>query len=166
MGIERVVCDFTKSCLSWRSVDDIVMGGLSRSDMRVDQSGRAIFSGVVSLERNGGFASVRSVPDHHDYADCNCFTLRVCGDGRRYSLRVRNDERFDGLVYSSEFGTIEGQWMEIKLPFSGFSPLFRGLVVAGAPPMDPGNVAQIGVLISSKQEGPFCLQIDWIKAMG
>ena len=166
MVIERDVCDFRQGCLNWRNVDDVVMGGLSRSNMEVDEAGRACFTGVVSLERNGGFASVRSVPEVHDFRDCDRFRLRVMGDGRKYSFRVRNDERFDGVVYSSGFDTVAGEWMEIDLPFSGFRPLFRGDVVHGAPPMDPGNVAQIGLLISSKQEGAFRLQIDWIKAAG
>jgi len=166
MGIERVVCDFRKSCLAWSNVDDVVMGGLSRSAMQVDQFGQATFSGVVSLERNGGFASVRSMPCDHDFTDCDRFRLKVKGDGRLYSFRVRNDDRFDGVVYASEFETVAGEWMESELPFSGFRPLFRGKVVTGAPPMDPGNVARIGVLISSGQEGPFCLQIEWIKAVG
>jgi len=166
MGIERIICDFNRSCLTWRNVDDVVMGGLSRSSMQVDHDGPATFRGVLSLERNGGFASVRSVPDEKNYADCDRFRLRVKGDGRRYSFRVRNDDRFDGVVYASDFGTIAGEWMDVELPFSGFRPLFRGKVVPGAPPMDPGNVAQLGVLISSKQEGAFCLQIEWIKASG
>ena len=165
MDIERVVCDFRNSCLVWRNVDDVVMGGLSHSAMQLGEAG-GTFSGVLSLERNGGFASVRAVPHEHDFRDCDRFRLRVNGDGRRYSFRVRNDDRFDGVVYASEFGTVAGEWMEIDLLFAGFRPLFRGKVVPGAPPMDPGNVAQLGVLISSKQEGPFCLQIEWIKASG
>jgi NADH dehydrogenase [ubiquinone] 1 alpha subcomplex assembly factor 1 len=166
MAGEYDVCDFRKSCLAWRNVDDVVMGGMSASSMRIGEDGVASFSGELSLERNGGFASVRSVPEHRDFTGCNRFRIRVLGDGRRYSFRVRNDDRFDGVVYASDFDTAVGAWLEIDLPFSSFRPLFRGLVVPGAPPFDPGNVAQVGFLVAMKQEGSFRLQVAWIRAVG
>lgn len=46
----------------WDAIDDRVMGGLSSSRLRHDPAGHAVFEGKVSLERNGGFASIRSMP--------------------------------------------------------------------------------------------------------
>lgn len=43
----------------WRIVNDGVMGGLSSSRVSVNDD-KIIFSGNVSLENNGGFASLRS----------------------------------------------------------------------------------------------------------
>lgn len=162
MSDVSIICDFRERCLEWRNVDDVVMGGVSHSALQSDSGKSAIFSGVLSLDRNGGFASVRTTLDRHDFSAFDRFRIRVLGDGKRYSFRVRNDARFDGVVYACDFSTVEGQWMEIDLPFSAFRPLFRGAIVSGAPPIDPGNIVQIGFLISSKQEGPFSLQIDWI----
>lgn len=56
--------DFTdpSAANAWHAIDDRVMGGISRSTMRHDPAGHAVFEGTVSLERNGGFASVRSSP--------------------------------------------------------------------------------------------------------
>jgi len=56
--------DFTDPAAvnDWAAIDDRVMGGISRSGMRHDPAGHAVFEGTVSLERNGGFASVRSSP--------------------------------------------------------------------------------------------------------
>ena len=45
---------------AWEVVNDDVMGGVSTSQFQLLTNGGAIFSGVVSLENNGGFASVRS----------------------------------------------------------------------------------------------------------
>jgi len=165
MDEERAICDFRTSCPEWRNVDDVVMGGVSRSSLSIRKDGHAEFSGVVSLERNGGFASVRTALGLQDFASFDRFRIRVKGDGRRYSFRVRNDDRFDGVVYASDFDTTAGAWREIDLPFLSFRPLFRGVAVPGAPPMDPGKVAQVGFLISLKQDGPFSLQVDWIKAV-
>jgi hypothetical protein len=44
----------------WRPIDDLVMGGVSRSSLTITQSGIARCSGSVSLERGGGFASTRT----------------------------------------------------------------------------------------------------------
>lgn len=46
----------------WTSVNDVVMGGVSRSEVTQAQPGIARFSGIVSLENSGGFASVRTLP--------------------------------------------------------------------------------------------------------
>lgn len=44
----------------WQAINDGVMGGVSVSRLRFDSTGYAVFEGVVSLENNGGFASVRA----------------------------------------------------------------------------------------------------------
>lgn len=55
--------DFTdpSAANAWHAIDDRVMGGISRSTLRHHPAGHALFEGTVSLERNGGFASVRSL---------------------------------------------------------------------------------------------------------
>ena len=47
---------------AWTPIDDRVMGGISKSRLRHDPAGHVVFEGNMSLERNGGFASVRSSP--------------------------------------------------------------------------------------------------------
>jgi len=60
----KLLFDFAdpRAVEAWHAIDDRVMGGQSRSCLRHDPSGHAVFEGVVSLERYGGFASVRSGP--------------------------------------------------------------------------------------------------------
>tara|TARA_B110000196_G_scaffold262804_1_gene234824 strand:- start:34 stop:516 length:483 start_codon:yes stop_codon:yes gene_type:complete len=60
---DKIVFDFTTATNSsaWQIVNDDVMGGVSTSRFQILTNG-AVFSGVVSLENNGGFASVRSLP--------------------------------------------------------------------------------------------------------
>ena len=41
---------------TWQIVNDDVMGGLSTSRFQILTNGGAVFTGVVSLETNGGFA--------------------------------------------------------------------------------------------------------------
>ena len=44
-----------------------------------------------------------------------------------------------------------------------FVPTFRGRVLSGAPPLDAAKVTSVGFLISDKQDGPFQLEVAWIK---
>ncbi|UWX58781.1 CIA30 family protein [Chlorobaculum sp. MV4-Y] len=159
-----LVCDFKTTCLHWMNVDDVVMGGVSDSAMQLTPDGIAVFAGNLSLENSGGFASVRTVLAQRNYADFDGFRIRVKGDGKRYSFRARNDDRFDGIVYKYDFETVPDKWMEIDLPFAGFIPSFRGRTLADVPPLDSAHIVQIGLLISARQEGAFRLEVDWVEA--
>lgn len=158
--LERLV-DFTTGAEPWPSIDDVVMGGVSGSEM-VIEDGIAVFRGELSLDRGGGFCSVRSRPGIHDLTEYSALVIRVRGDGNRYRLRLRTTAAFDGVSYESAFTTRAGTWEEIELPLAGFRPVFRGREVPGAPRLDPGAVATIGLLISDRQAGPFRLEMAWI----
>lgn len=148
----------------WSIVNDGVMGGLSRGDLEQTDQGTVLFSGHLSLENNGGFASTRALLGPQDLSDYEGVLVRVRGDGRTYQLRLRTSDSFDGLAYRSEFDTEEGVWKEIRLPFSTFQPSFRGYVPRGAGPLDTRQIRQLGFLIGDKKEGPFRLEIAWVKA--
>jgi hypothetical protein len=163
---DRVLYDFQAASGSaeWQVVNDEVMGGTSRSQFTV-ANGVAVFSGVVSLENNGGFASVRSVPTRRDLTGCDAFQLRVRGDGRRYKFTARTAGSFDAPLYQAVFATKAGEWEEHRLSMPEFVPTFRGRVLYGEPPLELANVISVGFLISEKQAGPFRIEIAWIRAV-
>lgn len=148
----------------WQIVNDDVMGGVSTSRFQVLTNGVAVFSGVVSLENNGGFASVRSSPVRQDLSGTDAFVLRVRGDGRRYKFTVRTETGFNAPNYQADFTTKPGEWVEHRLPFKDFVPTFRGRVLTEMPPLNPSKIASLGILISDQQEGSFKLEVAWIKA--
>jgi NADH dehydrogenase [ubiquinone] 1 alpha subcomplex assembly factor 1 len=161
---EKVLFDFANTnAPAWQVVNDDVMGGVSTSRFSVT-NGVAVFRGEVSLENNGGFASVRSPAARHDLAGCDAFVVRARGDGRKYKLTVRTERGFDAPIYQCAFTTKRGVWEEHRLAFKDFVPTFRGRVLSGQPPLDPAKVTSVGFLISDKQVGPFQLEVAWIKA--
>ncbi|MBM3421936.1 MAG: CIA30 family protein [Chlorobi bacterium] len=165
MSTEKLICDFTTPhCLDWYSVDDVVMGGASGSRFYRNADSTATFEGFLTTENSGGFASVRTFLPDRDYSGFTGIELSVRGDGKRYSFRIRNDDRFDGIVYKHDFDTVRGEWIQVLLPFSQFKAAFRGRTVEGTHPLDASNIVQIGILVSKKQIGGFSLDIDWIKA--
>jgi monofunctional biosynthetic peptidoglycan transglycosylase len=163
---ERILFDFQASTNSsaWQIVNDDVMGGVSTSRFQILTNGGAVFSGVVSLENNGGFASVRSSPVRHDLTGCGCFVIRLRGDGRRYKFTARTETGFDAPLYQCAFETKRGEWEEHRLAFKDFVPTFRGRTLTGVPPLNPANVTSVGFLISDQQAGPFRLEIVSIRA--
>ncbi len=160
------IADFTSPTAAgtWQIVNDGVMGGVSRSELRIGE-GWATFAGTVSPDNNGGFASMRARLDAVETAHARAIAIRVRGDGKRYQLRVRTSERWDGVAYKHGFTAAPGQWSELELPVAGFQPTFRGRAVPGAPALDPARIRQIGVLIADKQFGPFQLEVEWIRAI-
>ncbi len=120
-----------------------------------------VFSGTLSLENNGGFASVRRLV-RSGLESATGVRLRLRGDGRRYQFRLRQDGGFDGVAWRAEFPT-DGEWQTLELRFADFEPVFRGYAVPGAGPVVPAAVRQIGFLIADKQPGPFRLQIRAIE---
>ena len=144
---------------AWAPIDDGVMGGLSRSRFRVDDDGCARFEGVLSLENQGGFASVRhqlrqSIPDHSRQ-----IRLRALGDGHVYKLALRTDEAFDGISYQADFLPASHQWMDIDLVLAQFAPTFRGRPATAAALTSFGQIRQIGLMIANRQAGTFCLTL-------
>jgi hypothetical protein len=146
----------------WRPVDDVVMGGVSRSAFEQAGPGIARFRGIVSLENFGGFASVRTSPRHWDTAGATAFLLRVRGDGKTYKFTVRTGDGFDGIQYQQRFTGTAGTWSDLRLPVHDFVATFRGRKVPFASSLDPARVRAIGLMISDKQAGPFELQVDRI----
>lgn len=146
----------------WRPVDDVVMGGVSRSTFEQAEAGVARFRGNVSLENSGGFASVRTPPREWGTAGAEAFVLRVRGDGKTYKFTLRTGDDFDGIQHQQRFTTTAGAWSDVRLPVSDFVATFRGRKVPFAPSLDPAKVRAIGLMISDRQAGPFELLVDRI----
>ena len=144
-------------------VGDVVMGGVSSGNL-IQEDGCAVFSGKVSLENFGGFASIRSFPGRYDLGEFEGLELEVRGDGKKYKLNLTTDLRFDSVVYQARFASQAGRWSQVKIPFSDFIPTFRGDPVSGEPPLDPSRIATFGLLISDRQEGEFRMEIKKIAA--
>lgn len=156
-----LIVDFGADATPWPNVDDAVMGGVSSSRMRMEAD-TAVFEGTLSLENNGGFASVRSNDLEPDLTGYKGIRVRVKGDGNAYQFRIRTG--FDRANYQHSFDTTKDEWTEVDLPLSAFDAAFRGQALPDHPPIDPAKITSMGFLIADKQEGQFRLEIDWVRA--
>ncbi|HUU82820.1 MAG TPA: CIA30 family protein [Phycisphaerae bacterium] len=163
----RIVGDFQDAAASedWFAVNDTVMGGFSQGTFRITDDGMLMFYGSVSLDNNGGFASIRSRGPALDLSAYDSLVVRLRGDGREYSCSVRTDYPIMAGAYYFDVPTRAGQWQEIHLPLRSFQARSFGRPLTAAPPLNARDIRGIGFIIADKQEGPFKLEIDWVKAV-
>lgn len=126
MTNDHIIFDFENNndAKGWSVVDDVVMGGRSSGNFKVNDNGYGLFYGDVSLENNGGFSSVRYYCQPVDANDYKAFKVVVKGDGKNYQFRVKSD-RYQRYSYKHEF-TTNGEWQEFIIPFEQLEPTFRG----------------------------------------
>lgn len=153
--------DFATAATSgqWYIVNDGVMGGVSRSQGEIDNA-VLTFSGVVSLENNGGFASIRSQAVDWQTGTATRLLLRVRGDGKLYRFQLY--ESVNGIAYEAFFQTVAGEWIDVTIALSDFQPTFRGRVI-DRPPLNPASLSAVGIMLQDKQSGTFQIEIDSVR---
>ncbi|MEM5532074.1 CIA30 family protein [Pseudoalteromonas arctica] len=145
----------------WYVVNDSVMGGVSNSQVTQTQE-NLLFTGNVSLDNNGGFASIRTELNTQSQ-NTKAITLRVKGDGQTYQLRLRTTNYLDGAAYTHSFKTVKNEWVDINFAPSDFTLTYRGRVLEQQPIIDFDDIKQLGFMIAGKQEGRFKLEVGKIE---
>lgn len=147
---------------SWMIVNDDVMGGRS-SAKAINQNRTVLFSGNLSLENNGGFASYRSPWAEMDLSQFEGIEIRVRGDGRTYGFSLNSDQRWWRPNHKFTFSSSSGQWLTIKMPLTEFDLIQVGeRVRRGSLPMEFKNIIRMGFILSDKQPGAFEMEIDYV----
>ena len=82
--------DFTgaDAAKEWQNINDGVMGGVSEGKFKITDKKTLEFYGKLSLENNGGFASVRTKAKKLGLEKGDTLVAKVQGDGREYSLNL------------------------------------------------------------------------------
>lgn len=150
---------------AWQSVNDGVMGGVSDGRFRITPRQTLEFYGTLSLENNGGFASVRSRPRALGLQTGDTLVARVRGDGREYQLNLYTPRRGTAFSYRAPVKTSAGEWVEVATPLDRFEATSFGEVLRRAGPVDPRNVTSIGFLLADKRPGSFLLEVEWISVV-
>jgi uncharacterized protein YbjT (DUF2867 family) len=159
----------------WGILDDVVMGGVSASNITLgDRS--ALFYGNVSTANSGGFASVRSrnFEPAIDLSAYEGIELRVRGDGKRYKFMLRDSTRWDGIAFCASFDTVANNWINVRIPFDQLAPIFRAKTVKDAEPIATDQICAFQLMLSKFEydgalnprfeAGSFRLEIEYIKA--
>ena len=146
--------------LSWRIVNDTVMGGRSSSKWKLKSKKNAQFEGYLSLENNGGFASVRAEVKANNLKNTKGISLMVKGDGRKYQFRIQSkNPRARRANYTCEFQTKKNIVQNFYLPYEEFYPTWRGRELSDIPKLKGSDIYGVGFLLGDKVQGDFRLEI-------
>ena len=157
----------------WGSLDDVVMGGVSQSLVEIDDSG-LVFTGNVSTQNSGGFASIRTknFSPGLNLSGFQGISLRVKGDGQRYKFFLRDSDGWDTVAYAISFDTLSDGWSTINLPFDQMRPVLRAKTLPSAVPLKLNQISSLqfmlskfeydGTLNPSFQAGKFNLVVSTI----
>ncbi|MGB7379327.1 MAG: CIA30 family protein [Rivularia sp. (in: cyanobacteria)] len=178
---EKILFDFNNPSVDvknlWGAVDDVVMGGVSQSNIKLS-SGTALFSGNVSTENSGGFASVRTknFDPSFNLSGYEGVEILVKGDGKRYKCILRTETNWDGVGYCYSFDTEADTWINVKVPFAELIPVFRAKTVNDAPRIESNKICSFQLMLSKFEydgglnpnfsAGAFSLEVETIKAYG
>ena len=156
--------DSPESISIWRSVNDGVMGGLSTGGFTRSDRDTLLFSGVLSLENRGGFASIRTKPRAMNLGGANGIVIKARGDGRTYHVNLRTPDNRVASSYRADLPTIKGEFVEVMIPFSDFKLQAFGKFVPDSKAIDPAAIHSVGFSIADEQAGPFEIEIEPVKA--
>ena len=157
-----LIFDFTEDDVheKWIVVNDNVMGGRSKGGFAFIKN-KLVFSGSTNTN-GGGFSSIRTIPNDFYFKDKTGLHIRYKGDGRTYKLGVRMEGK--SVSYRTNFDSGNG-WQEAKIPFGSMDVSWRGRPLSKAEhPLQKSKIRSIEFMIYDKQDGPFKLQVDWIKS--
>lgn len=143
----------------WRIVDDVVMGGRSNGNFKINKVGNGLFYGEVSLENNGGFSMVQYSFDTKKTDGFSKVCLKIKGDGKAYQFRIKANNA-DKHSYITAFKT-SGAWETIEIPFNIMYPAYRGKTI-DIPNFEGQQAVMIAFLIGNKKAEAFNLEIDSI----
>ena len=161
----KTLFDFTgaDAAKDWQTVNDGVMGGVSEGKFQIADKKTLEFFGTLSLENNGGFASVRTKAKKLDLKKGDSLITKVRGDGREYTLNLYLNKRLMAFSYRATVQTKKDEWIEIKVPLDTFEATSFGRVVKDAGAVKPDEVNALGFMVSDKKAGPFELEVESIK---
>ena len=150
----------TNDWSGWAVENDVVMGGKSSSKLERSEQGNAIFKGEVSLENNGGFASVQYHFEPKNIKGYKKAVIRLKGDGKKYQFRIKSSLE-DKASYIHEFNTT-GEWQTVEVPLNEMRPVYRGRSLE-LPNFSSDTIQEVRFLIGNKKPQDFRLEIDKIE---
>jgi NADH dehydrogenase [ubiquinone] 1 alpha subcomplex assembly factor 1 len=157
----QIIFDFNANSdiSNWTIVDDVVMGGRSHGNFKINDFGNGEFYGTVSLENNGGFSSLRQRFSSMDVKGFKEVIIKVKGDGKKYQFRVK-DNSSNSHSFIASFET-NGAWQTIHIQLSEMYPAFRGRTLSIGK-FSSESIEEIAFLIGNKTAENFKLEIDTV----
>lgn len=147
---------------NWQITNDGVMGGLSLGKTTFKENS-ILFSGTVSLENNGGFTSFRTPFQSFDLTKVQKVEIRYRSNGQDMGIMLENSRQFFRPYFKYDLVQTNNEWKTITIDISEFKSYVLGRernqkITASF----LSSVLRIGFITSTKAEGPFEFEIDYL----
>ncbi len=150
---------------NWRVVNDSVMGGLSKSEIKLSEN-TLLFKGETSLENNGGFASIRTSFNPGTLKGCKTMTIKFKSNttNRSFGISLKDKERFYMPYFKHVFSPKTNSWQTLTVNLENFKPYRISETYNAKMPLSYlDNVFTLVLIISDKKQGDFDIELDYIK---
>ena len=136
---------------NWIIVNDTVMGGRSSAQLQQQDSG-LLFTGRLSRENNGGFASIRRKLFDDEFANCSHIQMLFKADLRPYKLRFRTNKYIDGAAYEVNFKANDTKkWQSIRFSQQQFKAYYRSRLLWRQEPFALSDAKQLIIMAATKE---------------
>eukprot|EP01041_Mallomonas_annulata_P014297 gene14297-30422_t len=161
--------------IEWGPLDDVVMGGVSKSNLSPGQKFDGRWTGIVTSANNGGFAGIRTklFQPPLDASNCKGIILRLQGDGNRFKCIARDNDEWNGIAWSKSFDTIANKIIEVKISFDDLIPTRFAKSLPTSAPFNKKTLSAIQLTLSKFEydgglnpkfkEGEFALTLESIR---
>lgn len=147
---------------NWVVINDGVMGGLSDGKISYDEES-LLFAGQLSLENNGGFASIRSPWSEYDLSEYKVLRMRVRGTGGEFGITLENSK----LYYQPNWRFLfepTSEWQVLKIPLKEFEMTRLGRTMGvNLKPQEADDIIRIGIIKADKKTEAFRLEVDYLE---
>lgn len=139
------------------------MGGRSSGKVSYSEN-TMVFTGSVSFENNGGFASVRSEQQAMDLSSFETVTIRYKSTGQSLSLNFNYYRQWWYPNYKAQLPSTEGEWKTITFPLKDLEEYRVGRPTGDQiSPKQLQRIIRLGFMTADKKEGAFEAEVDFVR---
>ncbi len=144
----------------WVVVNDGVMGGKSEGSARLTENS-LIFSGMVSLDNNGGFSSLRAPYSTYDLSTYTHVILKYRSKGMDLAITLATSKIWYQPNFKANLPETNGNWETLELPLDSIDRYRVGRPIGGKLGVsDRAAIVRFGFITNEKKYGPFEFEID------
>jgi NADH dehydrogenase [ubiquinone] 1 alpha subcomplex assembly factor 1 len=153
----------TGNTAMWYAVNDGVMGGLSSGTLKETKKSM-IFSGHVSLENNGGFASIRSKFDRYKLSKFTAVEIKYKSQDYDFAMMLEMNRMFYMPYFKFNLPNSQNKWKTVTIGLEEFEAYSLGKKLGyGLDENSKNDIIRLGFISNEKRAGKYEIEIDYIK---
>ncbi len=148
--------------IDWQIVNDGVMGGLSEGEGLLSET-TLRFKGLVSLENNGGFSSLRSPERAMDLSGFKIVEIRYKSTDYTIGFRLAQHRRYYLPNYTANLKPTNGEWAVATIVLESIDECILGRPTGNTMTSEQlANTIRLGFITREKRAGAFDFEVDYI----